>query len=441
MAVGDFFLTAFDPSDLPATSIDPLGFDRGYTFLADKILPGLTNVANRPRYFGMLCAGVALAEVDEGDPPKKLYNDRREAVLRLERLWALANVLAAGESRPASGVRGIHYVSEEVARLQRAGMKSATARFKLLSRQEPYGALGIYGAIAEGLRLIVERRTFTLSPDAGDALAAAFIEETAMPPAVKRAVRDDTEVTTSVLAAWGERAHISASPGKEESRHLDEALHRNPVRSRTARRLSSVPSEKDESELARIKRIHKSISDDSTDADLKDALEAILGFEECYRASMLGFERLLWLCRSATNAVLPREHLRRDKVIGNVCELLPRAAQRFNRAFEKRRTDHLVAGIERIEDARRFIDRAAAACDTPWLLCDEVLVRHADVQHGKFDRGRRKMPWIESGAAGLALTSTRTGGLSFEAKSLDEISPHPYRLAAADALLVAAAAA
>lgn len=46
----DFFLTAYDPSDLPGGSLDPLGFERGYLFLADKILPGLTNVANRPRY-------------------------------------------------------------------------------------------------------------------------------------------------------------------------------------------------------------------------------------------------------------------------------------------------------------------------------------------------------------------------------------------------------
>src|SRR5438105_4483313 len=119
MAVADFFLTAFDPSDLPGSSIDPLGFDRGYMFLADKILPGLTNVANRPRYLGMLCAGIELAEVDDGDPPKKLYNERRETVLRLERLWALANVMAADGSRPASGIRGIRYVSEELNRLQR----------------------------------------------------------------------------------------------------------------------------------------------------------------------------------------------------------------------------------------------------------------------------------------------------------------------------------
>ena len=43
------FLTAWDPTDLPGTSVDPLGFDRGYTWLADQLLPSLTNVANQPR--------------------------------------------------------------------------------------------------------------------------------------------------------------------------------------------------------------------------------------------------------------------------------------------------------------------------------------------------------------------------------------------------------
>jgi hypothetical protein len=43
----------------------------------------------------MLCAGVALAEIDETEAPKRLYSERRQVVLRLERLWALANVLDA----------------------------------------------------------------------------------------------------------------------------------------------------------------------------------------------------------------------------------------------------------------------------------------------------------------------------------------------------------
>jgi hypothetical protein len=260
-----------------------------------------------------------------------------------------------------------------------------------------------------------------------------------MPGAVKRAVREDTEVSISVLSSWGKRAHISAPPGRLESHHLAEALHRSPVRSRTVRQLARLPAEPDEPELVRIKRLHKSIADGSGDVDLKDAFEAILGFEDCYRVSMLAFERLLWLCRSASNAVVPREQLLKDKIMANVCERLPTAARRLAHAFDKRRTNHLIGDMERIEDARRFIERAAIACDSPGSLCDELLARHTDVQHGKFDRGRRKMPWIESTATGLALTVTRTGGQGFEVRSPDQITPHPYRLPAADALLAAAA--
>src|SRR5947209_7834985 len=37
------FLTAYDPTDLPGTSIDPLGFEADYLLLADEILPGVAN--------------------------------------------------------------------------------------------------------------------------------------------------------------------------------------------------------------------------------------------------------------------------------------------------------------------------------------------------------------------------------------------------------------
>src|SRR6266700_1909286 len=101
------FLTAYDPSDLPGTSVDPLGFERGYLFLADKILPGLTNVASRPRYFALICTGVHLG----GDPtdatPRELIHRRQETILRLERFWALANVLARPNG--SGGVRGVTY--------------------------------------------------------------------------------------------------------------------------------------------------------------------------------------------------------------------------------------------------------------------------------------------------------------------------------------------
>jgi hypothetical protein len=71
------FLTAYDPSDLPGGSLDPLGFERGYLFRADKILPALTNVADRPQYFSVLCAGALIGDVDISDPPRpKRYHSR-----------------------------------------------------------------------------------------------------------------------------------------------------------------------------------------------------------------------------------------------------------------------------------------------------------------------------------------------------------------------------
>jgi hypothetical protein len=65
------------------------------------------------------------------------------------------------------------------------------------------------------------------------------------------------------------------------------------------------------------------------------------------------------------------------------------------------------------------------------------MARHSDVQRGKFDGGRRKMPWLEVTTGRISLTMTRVGGLSGEAVSPQDIAPHPYRLAAADPFVAA----
>ena len=102
------FLTAWDPSDLPGGSVDPLGFDRGYNALADKILPGLTNVAALPEVLRAALCGASLGP-DTVSPSRTEVEERRDCILRLERLWALAVVLAAEGGGPdASGVEGSH---------------------------------------------------------------------------------------------------------------------------------------------------------------------------------------------------------------------------------------------------------------------------------------------------------------------------------------------
>ena len=165
------FLTAYDPSDLPGTSIDPLGFERGYLFLADKILPGLTNVASRPRYFALICTGIYLS----GDTPeanqRELIRQRQETILRLERFWALANVLARPDQ--SGGVRGVTYAKKAWQELQRSGAARTTANYRLLSRQPQYGAIGMYANVADGMRFL-SRDDFTLTPGLGEVAAEAF---------------------------------------------------------------------------------------------------------------------------------------------------------------------------------------------------------------------------------------------------------------------------
>lgn len=115
------FLSAYDPSDLPGGSIDPLGFERGYLFLADKILPGLTNAAGRPRYLSVVCAGALLAPPATGNERENI-RIRADRVLRLERFWAVANVLASERSHdlPVSGIRGVTFAQDHIKLLKRS---------------------------------------------------------------------------------------------------------------------------------------------------------------------------------------------------------------------------------------------------------------------------------------------------------------------------------
>src|SRR5690606_7123171 len=196
------FLTAYDPSDLPGGSVDPLGFERGYLFLADKILPGLTNVADRPRYFSVLCAGAYLADVELHYPQRLQYQRRLDCVLRFERFWALANVLASlsedGDDLPVNGIRGVTYATSAADRVMRSRKNRAGADFQLLSRQVPYGVVGIYGAVAEGMRLL-DRKTLALTPDLGERLAEGFLKETEAPAVLKKAVRENGDVPIARL--------------------------------------------------------------------------------------------------------------------------------------------------------------------------------------------------------------------------------------------------
>lgn len=434
------FLTAYDPSDLPGGSVDPLGFDRGYVLLAEKILPGLTNVANRPRYFSALCAAISLSDEQRGgsdrvEARQARYQRRLGAVQRLERFWTLACALASGEddALDPAGIRGIRYVEAAVRRIKERADTSTEADFKLLSRQVTYGMVGIYGSVADGLRLI-DRGTLDLGPDLGRRLGESFVAETEMPPTLRRAVvEDEGAVGLAPLRKWGERAHLDAQTGPEEARVMLEALAGNDTRRRMTELLHHHPTLDGETEIHRLHRICQALAAADDHPDLREALRAIVAFEEGFRLALLAFFRLLWFCQAEAPYAIELDRAAQDPVLITVHEQMKGAWRRLDAAVAEGETRAFKEHTERLADVQGFL-QAAAGSSTAGELVERVLLRHRDVQRAKLDGGRPKMPWLEINKGKVVPTLSATQRLSRPPGTVEEMLAHPYRTAAADRL-------
>lgn len=429
------FLTAYDPTDLPAGTVDPLGFDRGYTWLADKILPGLTNVASQPRYLSVLCASLLLAdEVTGGSGVRERESARREVALRIERYWALGCLLVARNAgRETASVRGINYVKAAAAKLDDAGAKTTRAEYRLLSRQATYGMLGIYTSVAENLRLLRDD-AFGLSADLGPRLAQAFIEETGMSDGgLGRAMAQGEEVSLKRLTAWAERAHVGARPGAKERAVFREAVVARDARRRMVALLAKHPAREDEPELDRLGRVLGVLAATDQDADLREALRAIVAYEQAYREVVTVLMRVVWRCQAAPPFAASLDDLSRDTVIAARCAGLTRAVGDLEAALEEARTPAFREGIGRVADVRSFL-RDAAVAQGPAALAIAVTRRHGDVQRAKLTRGQPKMPWIELRDDRIVPTLAATQRVDRPPTGPEGAVPHPYRVGAADQL-------
>jgi hypothetical protein len=238
------------------------------------------------------------------------------------------------------------------------------------------------------------------------------------------------------LREWGHDAHIAAPIGRIEGSCLGEALVRDPIRSRIAELLTKVPPKnKDEPELLRLRRMHGAAAHSSSDNDLTEAIEAILTFEQCYRIVLLGLERILWLCK--VDGSVTAKKVARDPVVNQCCEAIVGAALKFQQALLEGLTEHFRQDLDRLDDVKAFLSNAANAEHETQNFVDVLLDRHADVQRGKFDRGRRKLPWIERKSNRYELTLSQVGDTSGEPKTVKDIRPHEYRLATADRFIAA----
>lgn len=421
------FLTAYDPSDLPGSSVDPLGFDRGYELLAEKILPGLTNVASRPRYLSAYCAALVIAEEDGA--LRGTERDRKAQklafVLQLERLWVLSCLLG-GEGEPMiddGGIRGIRYVQAYVKRMR----SGSDGDFRLLLQQARYGMLGIYGSVADNLKLVARSEIELTEP--GRRLGEAFIRDTKMPEPIRAAVVKPRSVPRELLASWGRRAHVNAAYGAAEATGLADAMDQDPTRQRMGSHLRAHPLHTAEPELNRLARISVALSG-TLDRDLAEATRAILAYEEAYRALLLVFFRVLWFCQRPPFS-FDLAYANTDGVHKKVFSAANTFASKLDAAFSEGSTANFQKGLDRAGDVRQFV-ASAAACASAAELVEVVLARHRNVLGARLAGGRPKMPWVEviNGTAKPTLTAAQQMQVEFEGP--EAILVHPYRTSAAD---------
>ena len=439
-----FFLTAYDPSELPGGSVDPLGFETGYIRLADEFLPGFTTVTDTPRYLSMLCAAIFLA-TDENEralEDRFAEADAMKRILRLERLWAVSAVLniqvdaKSGNALPFT-IRGVSFAKDEAGRIAAEGRTSIDPDgFRFLKHQRTAGGLGAYKTMLERFGLLMENE-WKLTADSGVDLATAFIEPIKERAGKLRAVVNNGDtISVARLRSWGAVAHPFRRLPEKERKIIVECLNGNPRRALTvrittclARHLKSEFTTWDElSALKEALREIRALRVKKQDEISRDAIEAALRvaipYEQTYQAMSLLLDRMLWLAKRLGSAV-DIDVAASDDVICEAQETLAKSCGKLEAA----RNNEPALGTEAaaaIAESVRSALRAAEAKTTRECL-EAVLERHRVVQSQKKEMGRHKKPWLEREDGKLKLTST-VDWLDKEPKTTDDIVPHSYRL-------------
>jgi hypothetical protein len=441
-----FFATPYDPLDLASDSIDPLGFQRGYLALADRMLPGFTTVTSNPRYLSMLCAGLLAAEKlyprIEGEQPARSRQKRSMVLQSFEKTWALACGLAEEIRGPAAveGLRGIRSVRRFLA--SNTGRQYLSiSNFNLLTNQVRYGGIGAYGQMLEACHF-VDWNLLTLR-ELGEKLAAAFPSAPgwSADSAAARVAKDD-------LKAWGALASLDQITNEEAAALREglsggiEAETDDDVRWSCLRFLKKAQLTRDDSEEVSLKRLVDVIEETESAVDsrraaavcqLKVVTALIDPFEQLYQASIFLFDDIR---SNATEkpAGCALTLLDNQKTCVEALRAAQKAHQALYRVLERAKAINepistSIALAMSDSGITSLSDRISRA-ETPAAAAVLLLRRHQDVQSGKFDRGLQKTPWmrVEEGVA--RLTSQRNElRRTAHAKSWRAIVRHPYRTA------------
>jgi hypothetical protein len=436
------FPTAYDPLDLVAGSIDPLGFLKGYLALADRFLPSFTTVTTVPRYLPMLCAGLKFAQ--KLYPPNwtaeaaKSRSRRLEVLRNFEKLWALGCGLAAEtKGEPAvAGLRGYMRYVKPFLQANAARSDLSTGDFNLLSNQVRYGGIGTYTQMLHGCHFI-DAATLNLRP-MGEKLADCFPAMPGWQPE-----RPNARLAKEALRDWGKQVCADTITKKEaklireglngaiEAERDDEVRWQCLLLLKLARAGATAEPEC----LAKMGELLNGSSNKSWAWTQLSAIVSIIApFERLYQSLLFLFDELR---AAATEELAGFQVLSLNKKSSAKAALV--AAIESNRSLK--------ANIERggkvnaavtlsIVQAMQESGITALADDVSSTgiadAAHALLRRHFAVQSGKFDRGQPKAPWIRLTNGTAHVTSQRYQlRRESHAKDWRAISPHPYRTWAA----------
>ncbi len=454
------FWTMYDPLDLASTSLDPLGFARGYLALADRFLPSFTTVTTIPRYVSMLCAAIKVARTHLGfasdAASSSIRQERLGLVKSFERAWAVACGLASRDEAVGGvairGLRGIRSVNRRLDTLSQREKYIQTGSFNLLSNQVRYGGIGVYSTFLEQCHL-ASMQSLTLRP-LGEALADQFPG----PPLNLPVHNEDARLSLEALRQWGSLAHVGtfttgegtvmaqALQGGEEIDFADR------IRWASLRMLAKAKTKAvyDEGELLRnlaIELGHGTFDKLGFSSicltQIAATLQILEPFEQFYQGLIFLFERIRGAASDEFEVTL--SDLAKLEPIREAAEAIRKSADELQRILVTAREVNPTTVIE-LEAVLRESGILSLADDVlstrpadPSEVMRLVLQRHGQVQSGKFDKGSPKAAWTRLTDGDKVQLKAQRHRLpaSQRPAGWKDVGRHPYRTGSALAFIQA----
>ncbi len=452
MFAGFPFATPYDPSQDPATSVDPLGTTVAAERLADLLLPGLTARMWRPRLltFSVVAALVA-ARAAELLKQDDVYETAR---LAFERLYVAALVRqATGDSELTDGIRRIPGTDRARAALSR---DEPLTRASFLKGQSVNGPTGVMARLARNLKIVDDENHLDTS---GQGLALAWAKDEGLPGILEGnpAAGDGGKWLTQMAKATQEAVKGQWPGGqsslwsslvdrlrpdrmqKHERKFILAALTSDPAgqRARTlALLVDAVETYREASNEGRstVERmvmqngLRELLGSDTLDRLLRLVVEAIDAHEECSALLLEAFDTIRWSLSS--KGALAEAQVLADKAVAKALEKIRKQLTR-QRAVLDAAITRLIAepAIDRKVPKllRQMSDDIAAGLPSSESFLSALLDRHRRVQQEK-----RKGDWIERGDR---LTIMPGFGLPEKPPGYAGLYLHPFRIQNAYAML------